>query len=180
MMTAELDEQFRDFARARAEPLRRFAFLLCGDWHLAEDLVQATMVKLYRVWPRLQRRDTVDRYSRQAVLRCWLDERRRPWRRAERRDGVLPDLADPAADPAATGHGAWERDLLLRAMAEVPPRQRAVLVLRYWEDQSVADVAAVLKCSPGTVKSQAARGLEHLRAVIARLDAAPAEARRTR
>jgi RNA polymerase sigma-70 factor (sigma-E family) len=164
---AQLDEQFRAFARAQAAPLRRLGYLLCGDWHLAEDLVQTALVKLYRAWPRVQRRDSVDRYARQALVRCWLDERRRPWRRAEQRDGVLPDLADPAEDPAATGQGAWTRDLVLRALAEVPPRQRAVLVLRYWEDRSVADTAAVLGCSEGNVKSQAARGLATLRAALA-------------
>ncbi|HEY0636382.1 MAG TPA: SigE family RNA polymerase sigma factor [Pseudonocardiaceae bacterium] len=166
-MHAELERQFRDFAAARSAPLRRFAYLLCADWHLAEDLVQSAFVKLYRAWPRVQRRDTVEHYARQAVLRCWLDERRRPWRRTELRDGVVPDVRDRAADVAGAGQGAWTRDVMLRALAEVPPRQRAVLVLRYWEDRPVAEVAAVLGCSEGTVKSQAARGLDTLRRAVA-------------
>jgi DNA-directed RNA polymerase specialized sigma24 family protein len=81
-MRKELDEQFRAFARAQAAPLRRFGYLLCADWHLGEDLVQTALVKLYRSWPRVQRMESVDRYVRQALLRCWLDERRRPLRAA--------------------------------------------------------------------------------------------------
>lgn len=169
-MHADLEEQFRDFAAAQSAPLRRFAYLLSSDWHLADDLVQNALVKIYRAWPRVQRRDTVDRYARQAVLRCWLDERRRPWRRTERRDGVVPDVRDDSSDTAAAGQGAWTQDLVLRALTEVPPRQRAVLVLRYWEDRSVAEVAAVLGCSEGTVKSQAARGLDTLRRAVAHAD----------
>lgn len=169
-MRPELEEQFRDFAAVHSVPLRRFAYLLCSDWHLADDLVQNALVKLYRAWPRVQRRETVDRYARQAVLRCWLDERRRPWRRTERRDGVVPDVRDDSSDPAAAGQGAWTQDLVLRALTEVPPRQRAVLVLRYWEDRSVAEVAAVLGCSEGTVKSQSARGLQTLRRAVAHAD----------
>lgn len=165
-MRADLEEQFRSFAAAQAAPLRRFGFLLCGDWHLAEDLVQSALVKIYQAWPRIQRRDVVDRYARQAVLRCWLDERRRPWRRTEQRDGVVPDVYDDAVDPAAASQGAWTREVVLRALAEVPPRQRAVLVLRYWEDRPVAEVAAMLGCSEGTVKSQASRGLVTLRRAV--------------
>ena len=91
---------FREFARERALPLRRTAFLLCGDWHLAEDLVQVALIKLYRVWPKAARTGPVDNYARQVLLRCWLDERRRPWRRNERRDGVVPD--EPRLDPAGS------------------------------------------------------------------------------
>lgn len=172
-MTAELDEQFREFARAQSGPLRRFGYLLCADWHLAEDLVQTTLVKMYRAWPRLQRRDTVSRYARQTLLRCWLDEKRRPWRRSESRDGELPDVADPAIDLGSHGDRAVDRERVLRAMTELAPRQRAVLVLRFWEDLSVAETAATLGCSDGNVKSQQSRALEKLRGVLDRIDSTP-------
>jgi len=153
---------FRDFARDRSLALRRTAFLLCGDWHLAEDLVQIVLIKLYRVWPNVARKGPVDNYARQVLLRCWLDERRRPWRRRERRDGVVPDVSGSGEIPGTAGIS----DPLLRALAEVPPKQRAVVVLRYCADLPVAEVATVMRCSEGTVRSQAARGLEALRAAL--------------
>ncbi|MFF1609233.1 SigE family RNA polymerase sigma factor [Amycolatopsis sp. NPDC058278] len=158
-MRAADDADFREFARARSGALRRTAYLLCGDWHLAEDLVQVTLIKLYRVWPKVARRGPVDNYARQVLLRCWLDEQRRPWRRRERRDGVVPD--QPSSPPEA-----GISDPLLRALAEVPPKQRAAVVLRYCADLPAAQVADVLRCSEGTVRSQAARGLETLRGVL--------------
>ena len=159
-MRSEDDADFREFARVRSLALRRTAYLLCGDWHLAEDLVQNALVKLHRVWPKITRRGPVDNYARQVLLRCWLDEQRRPWRRRERRDGVVPEQLSPG--PAEGGISAP----LLRALAEVPPKQRAAIVLRYCADLPVAEVAAVLRCSDGTVRSQTARGLETLRGVL--------------
>ncbi|MFJ7218271.1 SigE family RNA polymerase sigma factor [Amycolatopsis sp. NPDC098790] len=158
-MRAADDADFREFARARAFVLRRTAYLLCGDWHLAEDLVQNALLKLYRVWPKITRRGPVDNYARQVLLRCWLDESRRPWRRRERRDGVVPDQPSSAPETGISGP-------LLRALAEVPPKQRAAVVLRYCADLPAAEVAEVLRCSEGTVRSQAARGLETLRGVL--------------
>ncbi|MFJ9785163.1 SigE family RNA polymerase sigma factor [Amycolatopsis sp. NPDC101161] len=165
-MRAGDEAGFREFARERALPLRRTAFLLCGDWHLAEDLVQVALIKLHRVWPKVARTGPVDNYARQVLLRCWLDERRRPWRRNERRDGVVPEEPQPdAADAGISGD-------LLRALAGVPPKQRAAVVLRYCADLPVAEVAKALRCSEGTVRSQTARGLEALRAELKRLEAA--------
>lgn len=165
-MKPDLEHQFREFAQQQALPLRRFAYLLCSDWHLAEDVVQNALVKIYRVWPRLQQRETLTRYARQTVLRCWLDEKRRPWRRSEARDGKLPDVPDPTVDPAADGDRASDRQHLMRALAELAPRQRAVVVLRFWEDLSVAETAETLRCSDGNVKSQQSRALTRLRAVL--------------
>jgi RNA polymerase sigma-70 factor (sigma-E family) len=159
-MRAGDDADFREFARARSPALRRTAYLLCGDWHLAEDLVQNTLLKLHRVWPKIIRRGPVDNYARRVLLRCWLDEQRRPWRRRERRDGVVPEQASPASAEAGIS------DPLLRALAEVPAKQRAAVVLRYCADLPAAEVAAVLRCSEGTVRSQASRGLETLRGVL--------------
>ncbi|MFJ1763506.1 SigE family RNA polymerase sigma factor [Amycolatopsis sp. NPDC088138] len=158
-MRAGDDADFREFARARALALRRTAYLLCGDWHLAEDLVQNTLLKLHRVWPKITRRGPVDNYARRVLLRCWLDEQRRPWRRRERRDGVVPDQPSSTLETGIS-------DPLLRALAEVPAKQRAAVVLRYCADLPVAEVAAVLRCSEGTVRSQASRGLETLRGVL--------------
>ncbi|MEV6908921.1 SigE family RNA polymerase sigma factor [Amycolatopsis sp. NPDC051071] len=161
------DVGFREFASDKALPLRRTAYLLCGDWHLAEDLVQLALIKLHRVWPKVSRNGPVDNYTRQILVRCWLDERRRPWRRKENRDGVVPD--EPAAPADGTDSVDFGiSDSLLRALAEVPPKQRAAVVLRYCADLPVAEVAVALRCSEGTVRSQAARGLDALRAALQR------------
>ena len=158
------EDEFREFARGHAVPLRRSAYLLCGDWHLADDLVQTTLIKLHGAWPRVLRRHAPVSYARRILLRTWLDEQRRPWRRAERRDGALPEVADRAAGPAARHELAGLREELSGLLAALPPRQRAVLVLRYFESLSVAETAAALGCSEGTVKTQAARGLAVMRA----------------
>lgn len=171
------DASFREFAGRKSLALRRTAYLLCGDWHLAEDLVQTALIKLYRVWPKVSRNGPVDNYSRQVLLRCWLDEQRRPWRRRESRDGVVPERPDALADPSVTS-GISEP--LRLALAEVPPKQRAAVVLRYCADLSVADTATALRCSEGTVKSQAARGLEALRAAVTRREAGLLPAERSR
>ena len=164
-MRKDDEDRFREFARDHTVMLRRCAYLLSGDWHLAEDLVQATLIKMYRAWPRIQHTDRPVSFARTTLTRCWLDERRRPWRRSETGSGVLPDVADPTLDPRLHHRRSSERANLLVALAKVPPRQRAVLVLRYFEGLTIAETAAALGCSDGTVKSQAARGLDTLRAV---------------
>lgn len=165
------EESFRRFALASAAPLRRSAFLFCGDWHLAEDLVQATMIKIYRSWSRVQQRDALSNYGRTVLLRTWLDEKRRPWRRSERTEADVPERSADGADPADETGRLWERDLVQEALLRLPRRQRAVLVLRYFDDLSVVDTAEVMRCSAGTVKSQTARGLAALRAAVAELSA---------
>ncbi|MCP2166167.1 RNA polymerase sigma factor [Goodfellowiella coeruleoviolacea] len=164
-------DEFRRFTLANAAALRRSAYLLCGDWHLAEDLMQATLVKVYQAWSRITEPELARSYVRTVLLRTWLDEKRRPWRRSERRDGELPDVADADADPQQDAQRGWRRDLVRRALLSLPPGQRAVLVLRYYDELSVAETAAALGCAEGTVKSQSAKGLARLRAHIARLDA---------
>ena len=163
------DDSFRRFAADHAAMLRRSAFLFCGDWHTAEDLMQQSLLKIYRSWSRVQRQETVTRYARTVLLRTWLDEKRRPFRRSEQSAADVPEVVDGSADPEASAGRVWERDLVHRALLEVAPRQRAVLVLRYFDDLSVAETAAIMRCAEGTVKSQAARGLEALRAAMARL-----------
>jgi RNA polymerase sigma-70 factor (sigma-E family) len=167
--TRDDEEGFRRYAAGALVPLARLAYLICGDRHLAEDLVQSCLIKLYRAWPRIERLEAVDSYARQVLLRCWLNERRRPWRRSESRSGVVPDQADDESDPAL-GMGSDVKEFLRRALAEIPPRQRAAVVLRYWSQLSVTETAAILRCSEGTVKSQTARGLAALRAAVTRQD----------
>lgn len=167
-MRTEDDSGFREFARDHTLPLRRTAYLLCLDWHLAEDLVQTTLLRLHRVWPRLRHSESIDNYARRVLTRCWLDEGRRAWRRRERRDGVVPEPVNDRADPAQVAAASELSDLLLRALAEIGPRQRAVVVLRFCLDLPVADVAETLGLTQGTVKSQTARGLDALRAVVDR------------
>ncbi|GAA1984407.1 SigE family RNA polymerase sigma factor [Amycolatopsis minnesotensis] len=151
------DGEFARYFGERAHTLRATAYLLCGDWHHAEDITQQSLLKLYLAWPRLSRRDMLDAYARKVVLRTFLAEHRRPWRRRERLTDVPPEL------PGDGDTGTEQRMLVLHALGSVPPKQRAVLVLRYWNDLSVEETAAALGCSTGTVKSQSARGLDTLR-----------------
>lgn len=150
------DGEFARYFGERAHSLRSTAYLLCGDWHQAEDLTQAALLKLYLAWPRLVRHDALDAYARKIVLRTFLSEHRRAWRKRER-------LTDEPPETAAEQPGT-EHELLVRhALAAVAPKQRAVLVLRFFNDLSVEETAAALGCSTGTVKSQSARGLGTLR-----------------
>jgi RNA polymerase sigma-70 factor (sigma-E family) len=166
-MTAH-DDEFTRYYAARGATMRATAYLLCGDWHTADDLVQTAFIKLYRAWDRVNGHDRMDGYLRRTLVRAYLDHRRRPWRR----ESTIAIEQSLAWEPASTTEGPTEdRQILLRALAAVPPRQRAVLVLRYWEDMSEADTAELLGCSPGTVKSQAARGLANLRARLSHVEA---------
>ena len=175
---ADLEAQFQHFAEQQVLALRRFAYLLCADWHLVEDLVQTTLLKLYRTWPKLHRRGNVSKYARKAVVNCWLDEKRRPWRRSESGHGEVPDRADPNVDLDLAGERLANRERVLRGMTELAPRQRAVLVLRFWEDLSITEAAEILQCSEGNVKSQQSRALARLREVLDRMESTPTLARR--
>ncbi|MFG3688195.1 SigE family RNA polymerase sigma factor [Micromonospora sp. NPDC047740] len=152
------EDEYRQFVVARLEALRRTAYLLCRDWHTADDLVSITIGKLYRHWRRVRAADNVDAYVRGVLTNAWLDERRRPWRREQATDEV-PDQVDLALPQTAL----VDRQALLELLGELPPRRRAVIVLRFYCDLSVEETAEALGISPGTVKSQAARGLEMLR-----------------
>ena len=158
------EDRFREFVRNNVVLLRHCGFVLCGDWHLAEDLVQTALYKLYRAWPRVQAADRPVAYARTTLTRCWLDEHRRPWRKAERRDGQLPERADPATDPASLAVEASVRERLFAALDTLSPRQRAVLMLRYFVGLSVAETAREMRCAESTVRSQASRGLASVRA----------------
>ncbi|HVF04357.1 MAG TPA: SigE family RNA polymerase sigma factor [Frankiaceae bacterium] len=165
-MDAEAEAAFTAYVEARRRALLRSAWLLTGDWHLAEDLVQAALSKTYLKWRRL---DDPDSYVRRVLTTTYVTWWRRRWR-GEFPTETLPDRA--AAD--AYG-GADVRGQLYDVLRELPRRQRAVVVLRYFEDLTEADTAAALGCSVGTVKSQHARALAKLRASAAIADLAPAD-----
>lgn len=158
-MTDRHEHEFREFAAARMDRLRSLAYLTCGDWHLAEDAVSTALARLYVRWSRI---DDPESYARRVVINAAIDEKRRPWRRERSAGDGIPDTAGP--DPA---EALDERSYLLTALRRIPPGQRAVVVLRFYEGLSVEQVAQVLGRSTGTVKSQAARGLVALRAVLA-------------
>lgn len=163
-MDQRQEQEFTDYFATRCEAVRRTAYLMCGDWHRADDLAQTAFVAVHRRWRKIRDRRAVDAYVRRTLVRAAIDESRRPWRR-EHPVEMLPESVpavhcDVLADLVAT------RSALVDALQQVPPRQRAVLVLRFLEDQSVTAVAAALNCSEGTVKSQTARGLETLRAAL--------------
>ncbi len=155
-MPAETDAEFAEYVGGRLPSLRRLAFLLCHDWHRADDLVQASVTKLYVHWHRARQAASVDAYVRTIIVREFLHDRRSAWARRVMLGSLLPD--QPAADLDA------DAAIDLRAaIAALPTRQRAVLVLRYYCDLDVEHSAEALGCSPGTVKSQTARALASLR-----------------
>jgi RNA polymerase sigma-70 factor (sigma-E family) len=159
------EQEFRQYFAARRDAVRRSAYLLCGDWHRADDLAQTAFVALHRRWHKIRDRAALDAYVRRSVVRAVIDESRRPWRR-ERFTGEVPDVADTASGAPDIGEAVATRSALLAALAKVPPRQRAVLVLRYLEGLDVSGAAAALGCTEGTVKSQTSRGLAALRAEL--------------
>ena len=162
-MTSE--EDFVEFAEASTARLRRTAFLLCGDWHTAEDLVQTALTKVFLSWRTIRRRDAVQAYATRTLVNAYLADKRLK-RPREYLTGVLPER--PVESP-----GPETRMVMLDALASLPPRGRAVVVLRYWADLSVEQVAAVLGCSAGNVKSQSARALAKLRAALGETIADP-------
>jgi RNA polymerase sigma-70 factor (sigma-E family) len=160
-VTASHDAEFSDYMSARLSSLRRLALLLCQDWHRADDLVQAAMTKLYLHWGRAVRADNIDAYVRGVVVREFIAERRTSWSRRV-------SLTDqPPEQPPLPRDQEGFLDLQA-AVAKLPPRQRAVLVLRFYCDLSIDQSAEVLGCTPGTVKSQAAKALGSLRGALGR------------
>ncbi|MFF5177322.1 SigE family RNA polymerase sigma factor [Micromonospora sp. NPDC000316] len=152
-----LEEEFREFVAARSAALLRTAYLLTGDWATAEDLLQTALTKTYLAWKRLGGIEAVEPYARRVMVNTSTSWWRRRWH-GERPTEVLPERA--GVDEIEQ---QLDRDLLWRHLKELPNRQRAVLVLRYYEDMSEAQTAAILDISPGTVKSQASRALGTLR-----------------
>ncbi|AUS78897.1 SigE family RNA polymerase sigma factor [Actinoalloteichus sp. AHMU CJ021] len=156
------EAEFAEYFSARREAVRRMAYMLCGDWHRADDLAQTAFVALHRRWRKIRDRNALDAYVRRTVVRAMIDESRRPWRR----EHTVERMPDEPVSSTDLDDRVATREALLLGLRQVAPRQRAVLVLRFLEGMDVAGVAAVMKCSEGTVKSQTARGLEALRGVL--------------
>ncbi len=155
------EDAFRDFVVGRSPVLLRTAYLLTGDWGHAEDLLQTALAKVYRAWDRLHDRESLEAYTRRVMVNTHTTWWRRAWK-AERPTGALPDWPGPDVVSASD-----DRDRLRRALLTLPARQRACVVLRHYDDQSEAEVARLMGCSVGTVKSQCARGLARLREALA-------------
>lgn len=159
-MQADDERRYVDYVSSRLTWLRKIAFLLCQDWHHADDVAQAAITKLYVHWRTASRADNLDGYVRRIVVHEFLGIKRTAWASRVDLSGDPPDdLVGPEDDPTT-------RMVVRRALAEVPPRQRAALVLRYYCELSVDETAAALGCAPGTVKSQTARGLQSLRRAL--------------
>jgi RNA polymerase sigma-70 factor (sigma-E family) len=148
--------EFAEFAGAVARELRGTAYLMCADWHRAEDATQEALMRLYVAWPRLEHGTGLRRYARKAVVSAVLDQGKRPWRRERAVDDV------PAVTVPDASSGVDDRRAVLAALATLPPRQRSCVVLRYYADLSVEETAAVLEITTGTVKSQTSRALASL------------------
>ncbi|HEX4977742.1 MAG TPA: SigE family RNA polymerase sigma factor [Nocardioides sp.] len=155
------EAEFVEFAQAARDRLRRTAFLMCGDWHQASDHVQEALIRVYVAWPRLTRAGGEYAYARRAVVSAVIDHARR---RSSTEVAGTDDHDVPSGQDLAEHVSA--RSALMAALAKLPPRQRACVVLRYFEDLSVTETAAVLGCSEGTVKSQTSRGLDSLRSMF--------------
>jgi RNA polymerase sigma-70 factor (sigma-E family) len=156
------DAEFLEFVAAnRGRMLRTARLLTTGDAHAAEDLVQTALTRLYVHWSKVARADGPSRYADRTLLNAFFDERKRLWRH---RETSTAEMADPEPAP---GPDQADRLTVLAALAELPRRQRATVVLRYFRDLDIATVAQLMGCSEGTVKSQTARGLQTLRDLIA-------------
>lgn len=158
-MSSDDEREYAEYASAALDRLRRAAFLLCGDAHRADDIVQATLVSVYLRWGKIRTVGNLDGYVHRILVRRYIDETRTGWAR------VLlawrtPEIASPAGRSVEDSHAVQA------ALMKVPPSQRAVLVLRFFCDLSIQDTATALGCSVGNVKSQTSRGLEAMRGVL--------------
>ena len=162
-MSGTVDDDFRDFVVARTPSLLGTAYLLTGDHGAAEDLLQTALLKAYRHWKRISSSGSPEGY----VRRILVNQRVSWWRRRQLDAVPIAVYHDTVAGSATDAIGdVAERDQMWRALQQLPPRTRAVIVLRYWEDMSEAATAQLLGCSAGTVKSLASRGLARLRGLL--------------
>jgi RNA polymerase sigma-70 factor (sigma-E family) len=162
------DESFTEFAAVARRGLRNTAYLLCGDWDRASDFVQEGLIRVYVAWPRLEKKEGgLAAYAHRALHSAVIDHHRKHIRREKNEDRVpvVTSVGDGTAEHA-------DREVLVQALKALPERQRACVVLRYFEDLSIADTAAALKCSIGTIKSQTSHGLRALKAELTRLGGA--------
>jgi RNA polymerase sigma-70 factor (sigma-E family) len=152
---------FESWLVAREAALQRTAHLLTGDVHSAQDLVQSTLAKLYLGWDRIRRAENVDAYARKVLVNEYRSAWRRPLRRNEHSVELVPDRSAGEA-PAYDG----SREAVWRFVCSLPPKQRAVVVLRFYEQLTEAEIADLMGISVGTVKSQSSRALASLRAQL--------------
>ena len=158
-MRPEQEQAFTEFVAARSRHLLQTAYLLTGDRHRAEDLLQTALTRAYLRWDRIVSEDP-EGYVRRTLANAHIDWwRRKPWR--EESTAEMPEMPDARGVDAATAYDV--RDAVLQALAGLSRRQRAVVVLRYYEDLSEAEIAHALGCSTGTVKSAASRAMAKLR-----------------
>lgn len=160
------DDEFATWVVARRPMLVRRATMLCGDPHLAEDLVQGVLAKAYADWTRISRMESLDAYVRRALINAHIDLTRRPWWRLER---LAPNAElTPEAEPALgmSGGSLEDRDAIVSAVLTLPPGMRRVVVLRFLWDLSVEQTANELDCTTGTVKSQTSKALARLASVL--------------
>ncbi|MEJ3746716.1 SigE family RNA polymerase sigma factor [Actinomycetes bacterium KLBMP 9797] len=157
---AAADDEFTAFVAATAPRLRRIAYLMCGDWHLAQDLTQTALARMYASWGRISRTANLPAYSRRVLLNAVFDQRKR----RSSAEVVLAELPESAEPPAAVT--AELHVTLMHALATLPARDQAIVVLRYWEDHSVETVAEILGVSTSVVKTQSARALTRLRSLL--------------
>lgn len=156
------DELFTAFVRTYRPSLRRVAYLLCGDFHEADDLVQTALLAVHLAWASLASHPHPFGYARRVLVNAFISERRRlRWQREE--SWAVPPQREPAAEDFTR---IDDLDLLLRALRSLGPRQRAVIVLRLYEDLSIAQTAEILGCDAGTVRSQASRALAAMRSIL--------------
>ena len=156
--TRPRDEEFAAYMQARQPSLLRTAYLLTGDRHAAEDLVQTALAKLYLSWDKVQKRDSVDGYVRRILVNENNSMWRRGWKKREYATGVMPD-----DDHVTDEYDEGQRAAVWAVVQTLPRKARAVVVLRYYEQLSEAETAEVLGISVGTVKSQASRALASMR-----------------
>ncbi|MFE3201415.1 SigE family RNA polymerase sigma factor [Embleya sp. NPDC055664] len=157
MRSQREEDEFRVFVEARRTALVRTAYLLCGDRDEAEDLAQATLTKAYTSWARVFAAQSPDAYVRRIMVNTHLSRVR-----VRRVTHFLTDRLPDRAGPDSTGAVA-ERSVLMAALGRLPAGRRAAVVLRYWEDRPESEVAQILGCAVGTVRSQTFKGLAQLR-----------------
>ncbi|WRZ93219.1 SigE family RNA polymerase sigma factor [Streptomyces sp. NBC_01007] len=158
------DEEFQSFVVGRWPRLMRTAFLLTGEQHAAEDLVQTTLEQVYVAWRRVGAADEPEAYVRRVMINAHARRHRRKLKEflAPKDDSGLARELPDSGDPIAR---ADDRGALITALAQLPPRQRQAVVLRYWEDLSESQAAEAMGCSVGAVKSNAAKGIAKLRVI---------------
>ena len=154
------EAEFEAFALAQRDGLQRYAYYLCGDWHEADDIVQKALTKLFTAWHRVEPGGAAA-YTRRIVTNVFFSQRRLSWARRERTTETVPEQAIDRPQEEVD-----VRLTIARSLHLLTPRERATLVLRYWEQLSVAETAEAMGCSAGTVKSQSSRGLAKLRRLL--------------